>query len=147
MDGGVSFLQTSEAYGSSCRSSNLSAEHIVGRCMEENDDYPPLVAATFYAPWSKVLSNGVRFGGGSVIKALKASCSRMGTSSVELYSVQKSLLYPGGKRALADGLAEAMDLGYCNCVGVTNAGTGAMKSFARKLDRRGVSLTSNQVCT
>lgn len=138
LEGGISFLDTSEAYGSKYRKSELSAEHILARCIEENRDYEPALASTFANPW-------LRPGSKSVFNALKASCDRMGQSSVELYQVRGvNLLYPGGRNFVADGLALALDEGYCNYVGICNAGKLVMKRMAKKLEKRECSLTSNQ---
>lgn len=83
----------------------------------------------------------LKFGANAIVKAAEASCSRLDTSGVELLQVQRTWLYPG----LVDGLAKAVDKGYCNSVGACNLGKGGIKSLCRKLERRGLTLTSNQV--
>jgi len=144
MESGVAFIDTSETYGAASRGSKLSAEQILARCVGENGDFNPLVASTFSTSLTKILSNGIRFGGGSVVKGLEGSVSRTGLSTIELYQAEASLLYPGGKGALANGLAQCLENGDCNFVGVKNMGKSGMKSMAKKLDNRGYSLTSNQ---
>jgi diketogulonate reductase-like aldo/keto reductase len=83
----------------------------------------------------------LKFGASAIAKSAEASCGRLGTSGVELLQVQRTWLYPG----LVDGLARAVDMGYCNSVGACNLGKGGIQSLCRKLERRGLTLTSNQV--
>jgi hypothetical protein len=148
LENGISFLETSELYGYSSRSQKLSAEHILGRCMEENEVYSPIVAGTYTNAWKNLFKNGApRFGGNAVVKAIETSCSRMESSGVELLQIESTFLYPGGRGALADGLASAMDKGFCNYAGIENVGARGMRGFARKLEARGLTLTSNQVRT
>eukprot|EP00978_Attheya_sp_CCMP212_P003321 scaffold6841_cov58-Attheya_sp.AAC.4 len=147
MEAGVTFLDTSEQYGFKSRSSNLSAEHILGRCTEENTEHTPIIASTYANPYKSLLerSSGIRYGSKGVLDAIKDSCARMETTGIELYQIQfYNFLYPGGRRALADGLATAIDEGHCNYAGLCNAGYSGMKSMSKKLDQRGHSLTSNQ---
>ena len=138
LERGVSFVETSENYGIALRPSSLSAEHILARCMEEQKtDNAVLIATTFANPFPSL-----RFGANAVVRAAEASCSRLDTSGVEILQVQRTLFYPG----LVDGLAKAVDKGYCNSVGAVNLGKSRLKSFAKKLERRALTLTSNQVC-
>ena len=74
---------------------------------------------------------------------MEDTCERLGTSGLELYQVP-STLYPGFPNALADGLSDCLDRGLCNYVGVSNMGKTRMRSMARKMEKRGASLTSNQ---
>ena len=84
---------------------------------------------------------GLRYGRRGLVKALEESCDRLG-NPVELYQVPAAL-YLGFPSALPDGLSQCLDKGLCNYVGVTNMGKMRMKSMARKMDKRGASLTSN----
>jgi len=145
LNNGIRFIDTSESYGISSRPTSLSAEHMLGRFSEENLDNSPLVATKFANPYSQFLSSPqIRVGSGAVLKAIKGSCARMETSCVELYQIQSTFLYAGGTRALADGLAMALDRGYCNHVGGCHLSPRQMKSLQRKMDQRGFSLSSNQ---
>jgi len=143
LENGITFVDTSESYGRSLAKKNLSAEHILGQCYEENSDVDPLIASTFANPWMHLLDGGgLRYGRRGLVKALEDSCDRVGTG-VELYQVPAAL-YLGFPNALPDGLSQCLDKGLCNFVGVTNMGKMRMKSMARKMDKRGASLTSNQ---
>lgn len=141
LENGISFFETSERYGATFRSSSLSAEHILARCMEEQkSENPVLIATTFSNPFPCV----TKFGAKAVVSAVQNSCTRMDTSGVELLQVQSTFLYPGGRRALANGLSQAVDKGYCNYVGACNLSKGGMKSMMKKLEPYGLTLTSNQ---
>mmetsp|Transcript_16220 Transcript_16220/g.22864 ORF Transcript_16220/g.22864 Transcript_16220/m.22864 type:complete len:495 (+) Transcript_16220:144-1628(+) len=145
MESGVPLVETSELYGSNNRKSKLSAQQILARCMEENTDFTPLVTDTFEGSLSKVLANGgVRFGSGSVVKALENSLARLDQSTIELYQVDSALIYLGGKSSLAKGLAQCLDKGHCNYVGVKNMGKNGVKSMVKKMEKQGYTLTSNQ---
>ena len=142
VENGVTFIDTSESYGRSLAKKNLSAEHILGQCYEENAQAEPLIASTFANPWLHLLDGGgLRYGRRGLVKALEDSCDRLG-AGVELYQVPAAL-YLGFPNALPDGLSQCLDKGLCNYVGVTNMGALRMKSMARKMDKRGASLTSN----
>lgn len=135
------FFETSERYGAASRSSSLSAENILARCMEEQkSENQALIATTFSNPFPSL-----RFGANAVVAAMKDSCARMDTSGVELCQVQSTFLYPGGRRSLANGLSQVVDKGYSNYVGACNLGKGGMKGMMKKLEPYGLSLTSNQV--
>jgi len=150
---GVRFVDTSEAYGAVLHGKTLSSESMVGRFTEEytlSIDLPQ-IATKFGNPYSLFASttgrSGVRFGAGSVLRALEKSCERMETSNIELYQIDNiglSLLYAGGSGALANGLAQAIDKGYCNHVGVVDASPRKLRSLQKKLEKRGASLSSNQ---
>ncbi|KAL5977335.1 hypothetical protein ACLOJK_021681 [Asimina triloba] len=88
IDCGITFFDTAEVYGSRVSFGAVNSETLIGRQQKETVE---LAIATKFAalPW--------RLGRGSVISALKASLSRLGLSSVELYqlhwSVQRSYLF------------------------------------------------------
>jgi aryl-alcohol dehydrogenase-like predicted oxidoreductase len=77
---------------------------------EQKSQNPVLIATTFSNPFPCV----TKFGAKAVVSAVQNSCTRMDTSGVELLQVQSTFLYPGGRRALANGLSQAVDKGYCN---------------------------------
>lgn len=142
LENGVFLFETSEKYGLASRSSKLSAEDILARCLEEQKtDNQALIATTFSNPFPSL-----RYGANAVVTALKDSCARMDTSGVELAQVESfAFYYPGGRRSIANGLSQAVDKGYCNYVGAYNLSKGGMKTIIKKLEPYGLSLTSNQV--
>jgi diketogulonate reductase-like aldo/keto reductase len=148
MEGGVTFVETSESYGKALRPEGLSSEQLIAMASEQGlavhtVDATPVLAGTFNPP---VLSP-LRFGSSAVVRAIQQTCERMEVSSLDLYQVDvlHPLLYVGGGRSLAKGLATAVDLGLCNYVGVCNFGSGQLKSLCNKLEKRGIQLATNQV--
>jgi aryl-alcohol dehydrogenase-like predicted oxidoreductase len=136
---GISFCVTSETHGKASRAKSLSAEHIIGKCMDDQGDISPILSTTYNRSWKNFFTDGLSSGG--VVKALEGSCERMETTSVELYQAQKII----SKKKLADGLAEALEKGLCNFVGVVDMNLNDMKAVAKILDNSDFSLTSNQV--
>lgn len=64
---------------------------------------------------------GFRIGKSAVLDALRASLTRMGVASMDLYIVHFPFpLYIGGMQSIVDGFAEAYDLGLIKTVGVSN---------------------------
>lgn len=142
LSAGITLCVSSEIHGKASSSKLLSAEHIVGRCMDDNSDINPLMSTTYQGSLKHVLTTGPRLGGaGSVVQALQQSCKRMETTSVELYQAQKTF----SKTSLAQGLTDALDKGLCNFVGVVDMNQGDMKVMVKKLDAFDCALTSNQV--
>ena len=141
VSGGITFIDTSETYGSKFRSDKLSAEQILGRFSEEViTDSPPIIASKY----SSIITPPI-IGSRLVLNHILKSCQRMETSCLDLYQIQHSKLLLLGQSAVADGLATALDKGYCNNVGVCNMGASQLKRFQAKLEKRGASLSTNQV--
>ncbi len=145
MQGGVVLGETSEAYGVSSRSSQLSAEHILAQCLQENPNTTPLVSTTMAN--NRILANLLRerrwpYSKKAVTKALTQSCQRLELASVELYQV--SSLFWGSASILADGLAQVVEQGLCNHVGIQHANRRGMQAIRRHLDEvHGIQLISN----
>jgi len=139
---GILLVDTSEEYGRKLRGRGLSSEDMIGRFAEEAEAEATPLLATKYAhvPFT-------RFGSRAVLDAIQKSCQRMETSNVELYQIQNPRwwMYIGGQTAMVNGLAKALDRGYCNHVGVCGMGPRGLNSFQRALEKRGFSLSSNQV--
>lgn len=149
--GGVRFVDTSESYG--------TAEKLLGRFAERYtaSGDTPLLTSGYADPYRLFVTtqgqSGVRVGAGSVVTALERSCQRLETSNLELYQLKtgmgsnplSSLLYLGGRGALADGLVRALDRGSCNHVGVAcNVyKPRTLKTLQRALEKRQSSLSTN----
>jgi len=152
LNGGITFIDTSEAYGRTRAQGEeealSSAEQIVAMCIEQSSSSPlggtPILASKF-EPRQNILRRFM--GSSSVVRAVRNSCERLETNCLDLYQldVTQPTFFMGGKTALAAGLAKAVDMGLCNHVGVCNMNARQMKSMHRKLDRAGVPLVSNQV--
>lgn len=142
LENGVTFIDTSESYGRSLTKKSLSAEHIIGKSYEENSEVDPLISTSLANPWMHLLDGGgLRFGRRGIVQALEDSCDRLG-AGVEVLEVPAAL-YLGFPNALPDGLSQCLDKGLCNFVGVSNMGKIRMRSMARKMEKRGTSLTMN----
>lgn len=152
LQGGIRFIETSELYGVSKHEESLSAESLVGGFTE---DYTlttdtPLISTTFANPYKLFMASGgksgIRAGSGALLRALELSCQRLETSNIELYQISNMQgAYAGGKKALAGGLALALDRGYCNHVGVCDLGPKSLRVFQRMMEQRGASISTNQI--
>ncbi|KAI9114602.1 hypothetical protein K1719_014300 [Acacia pycnantha] len=140
VDGGLTFFDTAEVYGSKFALGAINSEVLLGRFIKERkqrDAGAEVDVATKFAalPW--------RFGRQSVIAALKDSLSRLGLSSVELYQLH----WPGiwGNEGYIDGLGDAVEQGLVKAVGVSNYSEKRLREAYEKLKKRGIPLASNQV--
>ncbi|KAL7579997.1 hypothetical protein ACA910_004987 [Epithemia clementina (nom. ined.)] len=135
---GITLLETSPAYGKMSKNIQLSAEHIVKRCIEESPKELPesvIVESLGTSAWLKLTPS-------RVVQSLYDSVELLGTSSVELFQVPKSFLYPTS--LLVSALAAAIESGYCNHVGVQGVTSRpALAKICNQLEAREMSLTSN----
>jgi len=151
VDGGVSFFDTSHAFGAGMRDGGQCAEQLLGECAAHYHGRGTPAFGTTYAP-------GGLFGGNqrSVASALDASCDRLGLASVDLFQVpaRRSFDWPiglpfgwpfGGKSsaALLGGAALAHQRGLCSAVGVRGVRGGkAVLAAHAALAAEGVELAS-----
>ncbi|XP_057433163.1 uncharacterized oxidoreductase At1g06690, chloroplastic [Lotus japonicus] len=140
INGGLTFFDTAEVYGSGLAFGAVNSETLLGRFIRERKEKDPnvevAVATKFAAlPW--------RFGRESVITALKDSLSRLGLTSVDLYQLH----WPGvwGNEGYIDGLGDAVEKGLVKAVGVSNYSEKRLREAYEKLKKRGIPLASNQV--
>ncbi|KAL7086608.1 hypothetical protein ACP275_13G011200 [Erythranthe tilingii] len=140
IDGGITFFDTAEVYGSRMSFGAISSETLLGRFIKERKERDPdfeVAVATKYAalPW--------RIGRESVISALKDSLSRLELSCVDLYQLH----WPGiwGNEGYIDGLADAVEQGLVKAVGVSNYSEKRLREAYDQLKKRGIPLASNQV--
>ena len=148
---GVTLFETSPAYGASSINEKLSAEHILQRCIAEQQDSdvglpePMLMegmGGNSRALWKRTLLSLGR-PSTSLTNTLEDSCTTVGSNIVDLYQVPTGgPVFP--TRLLADGLAAVIESGCANHVGVLGMTRGGrLRSLARKLEDRGTTLTSN----
>ncbi|XP_061344670.1 uncharacterized oxidoreductase At1g06690, chloroplastic [Gastrolobium bilobum] len=140
IDGGLTFFDTAEVYGSGLSLGAINSEVLLGRFIKERKQRDPdievAVATKFAAlPW--------RFGRQSVLTALKDSLCRLGLASVDLYQLH----WPGvwGNEGYIDGLGDAVEKGLVKAVGVSNYSEKRLREAYEKLKKRGIPLASNQV--
>ncbi|KAK8957094.1 hypothetical protein KSP39_PZI000387 [Platanthera zijinensis] len=138
IDGGINFFDTAEVYGAGITGA-VNSETLIGSFIKQRQrtgEVDVAIATKFAAlPW--------RFGRGSVISALKASLSRLGLSSVDLYQLH----WPGiwGNEGYIDGLGDAVEMGLVKAVGVSNYSEKRLREAHKRLMARGIPLASNQV--
>ncbi|RXH90272.1 hypothetical protein DVH24_032629 [Malus domestica] len=150
VDGGITFFDTAEVYGSRASFGAVNSETLLGRFIKERKQKDPgvevAVATKFAAlPW--------RLGRQSVLGALKDSLNRLELSSVELYQLHwyvpyEALLYRGIWKinsGYLDGLGDAVEQGLVKAVGVSNYSEKRLREAHTKLQKRGIPLASNQV--
>jgi aryl-alcohol dehydrogenase-like predicted oxidoreductase len=131
LDTGVSFFDTAEIYGRG------ESERVLGRCLRGRKDQVQVATKFFPFPWRL-------FKRGSLLDALKASLRRLQLERVALYQIHWPLpLVPGDVWAAE--LAEAIEEGLTERVGVSNYGPHNVRRMHRALARRGIELASNQV--
>eukprot|EP00640_Fibrocapsa_japonica_P001559 CAMPEP_0113944682 /NCGR_PEP_ID=MMETSP1339-20121228/35665_1 /TAXON_ID=94617 /ORGANISM="Fibrocapsa japonica" /LENGTH=384 /DNA_ID=CAMNT_0000949969 /DNA_START=32 /DNA_END=1186 /DNA_ORIENTATION=+ /assembly_acc=CAM_ASM_000762 len=136
---GVTLFDTAEVYGFG-RSEMLCGQFQKQAATEGGSESPSegqALLATKFAPLP------FRLGHKAVVDACKKSLERMGTESMALYQLH----WPGvwQNEQYWDGLADCVDQGLVQAVGVSNYGAVAVKKAHKKLAARGVKLASNQV--
>lgn len=127
---GVNLVDTAEVYGSG-RSERLLGQFI------KNTEQPVIVATKFFPiPY--------RFTTRSVVRALRGSLERLGLERVYLYQLHwPSPVVP--IRTYVEGLAQAVEAGLTQCVGVSNYNVLQMRQAYSILKKHGIPLASNQV--
>eukprot|EP00877_Chromochloris_zofingiensis_P004358 jgi/Chrzof1/13923/Cz08g18010.t1 len=132
-DAGINFIDTAEVYGFG------KSEEFLGEFMKTTSTSP--IIATKYAPqpW--------RLTAGSVPKACKASLNRLQIDKLGLY-IQH---WPGfffnafSNDAYLQGLADCVNMGLTQAVGVSNFNARRVVHAAKVLKQKGTCLSSNQV--
>lgn len=127
---GVNFFDTAEVYGLG------RSERLLGRYARQAG-WPVAVASKFFPfPW--------RLSKTQLRRALRNSLQRLGMDSIALYQLH----WPFPPRSIdtwMDGLADAVDAGLVQAVGVSNYNVGQTQRAHAALARRGIPLASNQV--
>jgi len=127
---GLDFFDTAEVYGQG------RSERILGRLARGNSDRVFLATKFFPYPWRPYR--------GALVRALRGSLKRLGVSRVTLYQIHWPFP-PVSIDTWMDGMADAVELGLTDAVGVSNYSVRQMERAHAALQRRGVALTSNQV--
>ncbi len=127
---GLRLVDTAEVYGGGY------AERLLGRLLRETQ--APVLVATKFMPFPWRLTRA------SLLRALRRSLQRLGVPRVFLYQVH----WPFPPRPVelwADALADAVEEGLAEHVGVSNFTADQVRRSADRLSRRGVPLASVQV--
>ena len=131
IDAGIHLIDTAEVYGKG------ESEIYVGRFRKERPD-EKIYVATKFAPLP------YRFSTSSLLKALKASLSRLGMDSVDLYQMH----WPSPPRSIKawmEPMAQAVKEGLAKEIGVSNFSRDQMLRAQEVLATHGVPLSSNQM--
>ena len=133
IDAGVTFFDTAEVYGES--------EERIGRYLgampAEQRSKVSIASKYIPLPWHLSSSN--------VVSHLKASLKKMGMDKLDLYQIHGPALSVRPVEAWAHGLADALDQGLCEQVGVSNYNSDQVARTVRVLEGRGHRLASNQI--
>lgn len=131
LETGTTFFDTAEVYGFGL------SENLLGEFMQQTTQ--PVQIATKYgsAPW--------RLTGQSVANALTESLKRLRLERVTLYQVHWPFGFFLSQEALMNALADEVQRGRIEAVGVSNYSAEQMQQAYELLAARGVKLASNQV--
>jgi aryl-alcohol dehydrogenase-like predicted oxidoreductase len=127
---GVRLVDTAEVYGGGY------AERLLGELLREAE--APVLVATKFMPFPWRISRT------SLLRALRSSLRRLGIGRVFLYQIH----WPFPPRSVefwADALADAVEEGLAEHVGVSNFGVDQVRRAADRLLRRGIRLATVQV--
>ena len=130
LSAGINFFDTAEAYGRG------ESERILGKAVRASNQDVHIATKFFPYPW--------RLTQKQLISALKNSLKRLGVKQVALYQIHWPFP-PISIETWMNALADAVELGLTQCVGVSNYNMDQMSRAIDALDKRGIKLASNQV--
>jgi aryl-alcohol dehydrogenase-like predicted oxidoreductase len=131
VEAGVTFFDTAEVYGTG------ESERLLGKFCKGIST--PVQIATKYGPLPWRLSKG------AVHQAIQNSMVRLQVDTIDLYQVHWPFSFLMGQATLFEALAEAVQKGWIQTVGVSNYDVGQMQQAHDCLARWGVPLAVNQV--
>jgi aryl-alcohol dehydrogenase-like predicted oxidoreductase len=131
VEAGATFFDTAEVYGMG------ESERLLGRFAQNCST--PVQIATKYGPlpW--------RFSKESVQQAIQNSLTRLQVDRIDLYQVHWPFSFFMGQEVLFEALAESVQKGWIQAVGVSNYSTEQMQEARDYLARWDVPLAVNQV--
>ncbi|GAA5808178.1 hypothetical protein MFLAVUS_001563 [Mucor flavus] len=132
---GIPFYNTAEVYGDG-ESEREICRFKQSYTKEQQDQV--IVATTYYTHRDRTGFPQV------LLSNLRDSLARLGTFNVDLYQIH-SPVHIDSIEVVADALADAYDAGLIKTVGVSNYGLEEVKRMHAALERRSISLASNQV--
>ncbi len=130
VDAGINFFDTAEVYGRG------RSERLLGQFAREVDR--PLVLATKFMPFPWRLRRK------DLLRALRGSLKRLGVDRVALYQIHWPFP-PVPIETWMAALADAVEAGLVQAVGVSNYNVEQMRRAHEALAKRGIPLVSNQV--
>ncbi|MEW6502448.1 MAG: aldo/keto reductase [Chloroflexota bacterium] len=127
---GFTFFDTAEVYGQG------RSERLLGKFMQETNYFVRIATKFMPFPW-RLSKNSLR-------RALQASLKRLGRPKVELYQIHWPFP-PVRIETWMEALAEVVQDGLADAVGVSNYDRAQTQRAYESLSRLGVRLASNQV--
>lgn len=131
VEAGVTFFDTAEIYGFG------ESERLIGEFMKQTDRPVQIATKYFPLPW--------RFNAGFVEEAITASLKRLQARKVALYQVHAPLEFLLSRRSLMNALADEVERGRIEAIGVSNYSAEQMRRAHDFLAARGIPLAVNQV--
>ena len=131
VDAGINFFDTAEIYGPA------ESERLLGQFIKETTQPVQIATKYFPLPW--------RFTAQAVADALSGSLRRLQLDRVALYQVHWPFDFLMGQQTLMNALADEVEQGRIQTVGVSNYSAAQMRQAHKLLAARGVPLVVNQV--
>ena len=131
VEAGITLFDTAEVYGLG------ESERLLGDFAQESDRDIAIATKYFPLPW--------RIFGQSVTDALTESLKRLQMDTIPLYQVHTPFTFLMSQETLMEALAQAVQNGQIQAVGVSNYSASQMREAHQILQKHGVPLASNQV--
>ncbi|MCX7595252.1 MAG: aldo/keto reductase [Fischerella sp.] len=131
LEAGVAFFDTAEVYGFGL------SEQLLGQFLQKTDQKVQIATKYGPFPW--------RVTAQSVADALTESLKRLQVQKVTLYQVHWPFTFLMSQETLMNALADEVEKGRIEAVGVSNYSAQQMQKAHQMLARRGVPLATNQV--
>ncbi len=131
VEAGINFFDTAEVYGRG------ESERLLGEFAQQSNVTVACATKYFPFPWRVTRQ--------SVAKALTESLERLQVSSIPLYQVHVPFSFFMKQETLMAALAEEVQQGRIQAVGVSNYSASQMQKAYEQLQKRGIPLASNQV--
>lgn len=131
IDAGITLFDTAEIYGTG------DSEKLLGRFMKERNQAVQIATKYFPFPW--------RFNGDAIADALNGSLKRLQLPTAALYQVHMPFDFFMGKKILMNALADEVEQGRIQAIGVSNYTAEQMRYAYSVLSDRGIPLAVNQM--
>ena len=131
VEAGVTFFDTAEIYGPA------ESERLLGQFTQTANQPIQIATKYFPLPW--------RFTAQAVTDALSGSLRRLQVDRVTLYQVHWPFDFLMGQRTLLNALADEVERGRIEAVGVSNYSASQLRQAHEILATRGIPLAVNQV--
>lgn len=131
VEAGITLFDTAEVYGIG------ESERLLGKFAQASDREIAIATKYFPLPW-RVFSQSVR-------EAVSKSLERLQVKSIPLYQVHTPFSFFMSQETLMKALAEEVQQGRIQAVGVSNYSASQMREAQEHLQKQGIPLVSNQL--